>query len=112
MFTALQNFMDDSFRMMGAGVVRSIEIGKRHHVAFARGRSVALYVVYRGRESNRLEERIERLVREIEQAHGSLLTGWNGDVGKASPLRDRLAAEWKMPVTTPSAEPTRPRARV
>lgn len=97
MFTALQNFMDDSFRMMGAGAVKSIEMGKRHHIAFARGRWSLLYVVYRGRESNRLEARIEALVREIEAQYGDLLRTWNGDVAKVSQLRGRLATAWRMP---------------
>src|SRR5438128_12594696 len=57
MFTAIQNFMDDSFHSMGIGDVRSIEMGDRHHVAFGRGPRVLLYVVYSGRDATRVERR-------------------------------------------------------
>src|SRR5207302_656945 len=36
MFTAIQNFMDDSFHSMGIGDVRSTEMGDRHHAVFDR----------------------------------------------------------------------------
>src|SRR5207237_10636425 len=90
MFTAIQNFMDDSFHSMGIGDVRSIEMGDRHHVAFGRGHSVLLYVVYRGRESNRLERRVIRMVHNLEGRFASSLRDWDGDMAPTVTVRDHL----------------------
>ena len=96
MFTAIQNFMDDSFHSMGIGDVRSIEMGDRHHVAFGRGHSVLLYIVYRGRESNRLERRVIDFVHDLETRFSSILRGWNGDMDRIAPIREYLAREWEL----------------
>jgi len=96
MFTAIQNFMDDSFHSMGIGDVRSIEMGDRHHVAFGRGHSVLLYVVYRGRESNRLERRVIRMVHNLEGRFASILRDWDGDMDPIGTIRDHLAEEWDL----------------
>jgi hypothetical protein len=108
MFTAIQNFMDDSFHSMGIGDVRSIEMGDRHHVAFGRGHSVLLYVVYRGRESNRLERHVIRFVHDLEGRFASLLREWDGDMDRIVTIRDHLSEEWHMhprPVRSKSAGP-------
>ncbi len=97
MFTAFQNFMDDSFHSLGIGSVRSIELGDRHQVAFGRGHKVLLYVVYQGRESNRLERRVIRIVSEIEERFAPLLNDWDGDLDRLAGLRDLLVREWKVP---------------
>lgn len=99
MFTAIQSFMNDSFHVMGVGGVRSIEMGRRHHVAFGRGRWVLLYVVYSGRESNRLERRVEHVVQDLESQFAPLLESWRGDVDRASPVRDRLVEEFGLSPT-------------
>jgi len=96
MFTAIQNFMDDSFHSMGIGDVRSIEMGDRHHVAFGRGHALLFYVVYRGRESNHLEQRVIRFVHDVETRFASILRDWNGDMDRIVPIRDYLAREWNL----------------
>ena len=105
MFRAVQAFMDDSFATMGIGSVRSIEL-KGYHVAFGRGRSARLYVVYRGRESNRLEQRVEEVVREVDERFESTLKQWDGDVKRLAGLRDYLAGAWKIPLaaSAPTAD--------
>jgi hypothetical protein len=108
MFTAIQNFMNDSFHSMGIGDVRSIEMANRHHVAFGRGESVLLYIVYRGRESNHLERKVTELVDDIEVRFASVLHGWNGDMDRVGTLRDYLMKEWDLhPSQTPTV-PTEP----
>ncbi|MGI0148994.1 MAG: hypothetical protein ACREDF_05625 [Thermoplasmata archaeon] len=96
MFAAIQNFMDDSFHSMGIGDVRSIELATRHHVAFGRGRSVLLYIVYRGRESNHLERRVTQLVQDIEARFAPLLSAWDGDMDRVGTLRDYLMKVWDL----------------
>ncbi|HYY48611.1 MAG TPA: hypothetical protein VFA17_08000 [Thermoplasmata archaeon] len=104
MFTAIQNFMDDSFHSMGIGDVRSIEMGDRHHVAFGRGHAVLLYIVYRGRESNRLERRVIHMVGEIESRFGALVKGWGGDTDRVRPLQAYLMDEWDLHPRTARVE--------
>lgn len=106
MFTAIQNFMDDSFHDMGIGDVRSIEMGKRHHVAFGRGQWVLLYVVYSGRESNHLERRVEKVVQEIEVRFAPTLRDWNGDMDRVVLLRQFLEREWEVPHANPTSKRT------
>ncbi len=94
MFTAIQNFMDESFHEMGIGAVRSIELGDRHQVAFGKGKRVLLYVVYRGRESNQLERHVIHQVHTLEERFSDLLTKWDGDMKAAERVRDYLAQVW------------------
>jgi hypothetical protein len=96
MFTAIQNFMHDSFHSMGIGDVRSLEVGDRHHVAFGRGHALLLSVVYRGREWNRLERRVIQLVHDLEARFATLIRTWNGDIAALSPLRRYLESEWEL----------------
>src|SRR6266508_1002911 len=90
MFSAVQNFMDDSFHSLGIGSVRSIELGDRHQVAFGRGHRVLLYIVYRGRESNHLEDRVIRQVNDLEARFSSVLEDWDGEMDSVRGIRDYL----------------------
>jgi hypothetical protein len=96
MFAAIQNFMDDSFHSMGIGDVRSLEVGSNHHVAFGRGHSLLLYVVYRGREWNRLERRVIRSVHDLETRFATLVRAWDGNVEALRPLRRYLEHTWDL----------------
>ena len=106
MFDAVQAFMEDAFRDMHAGTVRSMEIGDRCHVAFGKGRWLLLYVMYRGHESNRLEDRVIRNVHELESQFAPLLRSWNGDMREVEPLKERLKAEWGVPEERETFNPT------
>ena len=97
MFDAIQAFMDDAFADMHAGTVRSMEVGPRCHVAFGKGKWLLLYVMYRGRESNRLEDRVIRNVHELEARFEPLLRRWNGDMKDVQPLKEVLKEEWGVP---------------
>jgi hypothetical protein len=117
MFTAIENFMDESFHEMGIGAVRSIELDDRHQLAFCRGKWVLLYVLYCGRESNQLERHVIHQVHTLEERFSALLKDWDGDMDTAEVLRDYLAQVWFFstdvssravvpppPVTTPESE--------
>ncbi len=108
MFSAIQGFMDDSFSKLHAGVVRSIEIGERCHVAFGKGHWVLLYILYRGRESNRLEDRVIRFVGEIESRFGPMLQAWRGDMKDVEPLKEYLKEAWDVPEESAAFLPTPP----
>jgi hypothetical protein len=88
--------MDDSFHSMGIGDVRSLELGDHHHVAFGLGHTLLLCVVYRGRESNRLERRVIRFVHDVEARFANLVRAWHGNVEELAPLREYLEREWDL----------------
>lgn len=108
MFTAIENFMDESFHEMGIGSVRSIELGDRHQVAFGRGKWLLLYVVYRGRESNQLERHVIHQVGELEHRFSKLLSDWDGDMDQAEVLRRYLIDAWffDRDLSTVALQPT------
>src|SRR5437879_12019260 len=56
MFTAIVSFMNQSFHSMGHADVRSIEL-EDYQVVFGRGHHILMFLLYHGRESNRLERR-------------------------------------------------------
>ncbi len=95
MFTAIDSFMNQSFHAMGHGGVRSIEL-EDYQVAFGRGQYTLMFLLYRGRESNRLERRVAREVREIEAQHASLLKAWEGDMDEILDLKRELEARWGL----------------
>ena len=95
MFTAVQSFMNESFRSMGSGAVRSIELAD-YHVVFGRSAHALLFVLYRGRESNRLERRVEAGVRELEERYGQVLREWAGEVSRTASVEQHLQAEWRL----------------
>ncbi len=106
MFDAIQAFMDDAFRNMHAGTVRSMEIGDRCHVAFGKGQWLLLYVMYRGRESNHLEDRVIRNVHELEATFAPVLKSWSGDMKDVEPIKELLKAEWGVPEEIDTFQPT------
>ena len=79
-----------------------MELGDRFHVAFGRGRWVLLYLVYRGRESNRLEERVIDQVHDLESRFAPILESWNGDMAALDGLEAHLAQTWDLPPRVPS----------
>lgn len=108
MFDAVQAFMDDAFHDMHAGTVRSMEIGNRCHVAFGKGHWLLLYVMYRGRESNHLEDRVIRNVHELEAQFEPLLRSWSGDMKDVEPIKALLKAEWGVPEELETFQPQSP----
>lgn len=108
MFDAIEAFMEDAFKDMHAGTVRSVEIGERCHVAFGKGQWLLLYVMYRGRESNRLEDRVIRNVHELESQFAPLLRSWSGDMSDVEPLKQVLKETWGVPEEQATFRPTGP----
>ncbi len=94
MFTAIEDFMDESFHEMGIGFVRSIELDDHHQVAFGKGKWLLLFVVYCGRESNQLERHVIHQVHELEERFADLLRDWDGNMDDAAVLREYLEEAW------------------
>jgi len=89
MFTAIQSFMNESFHSMGVGDVKSIEMAD-HRVALARGESILLVVLYRGRAAGHIQNQANEAVRETEKRFGHVLRDWNGDMSRIDGVRQLL----------------------
>src|SRR5437899_12476118 len=89
MFSAIVDFMNLSFHSMGHGDVRSIEL-EDYQVVFGRGDHVLMFLLYHGRESNRLERRVARDGKDLERHHASGLGNGGGDTDRLVEVkRDR-----------------------
>src|SRR5437016_8364382 len=95
MFSAIVDFMNQSFRSMVHGDVRSIEL-EDYQVVFGRGHHVLMFLLYRGRESNRLERRVARDVKELERHHAAVLGNWDGDTDRLVGVRQELERLWRL----------------
>jgi len=95
MFTAIVDFMNQSFHSMGHADVRSIEL-EDYQVVFGRGRHILMFLLYHGWESNRLERRVAREVRELERRHASVLENWDGDTDRLVGVRQELERLWRL----------------
>ncbi|MFA5896617.1 MAG: DNRLRE domain-containing protein [Thermoplasmata archaeon] len=80
MFTAIENFMDESFRSMGVGQLKGLELAD-HRVALVRGTDASLVVLYRGAAAGHVEKRAREAIQDIERRYGHILKDWNGDMG-------------------------------
>ncbi len=95
MFSAIVDFMNQSFHSMGHGDVRSIEL-EDYQVVFGRGHHVLMFLLYHGRESNRLERRVARDVKDLERRHEAVLGNWDGDMDRLVEVRRDLAGLWRL----------------
>jgi len=95
MFTAIVSFMNQSFNSMGRGDVRSIEL-EDYQVVFGRGHHVLMFLLYHGRESNRLERRVARDVKDLEHHHSAVLGHWDGDTDRLVGVKRDLERLWRL----------------
>ncbi len=93
MFSAIQSFVNESFHSMGVGELKSIELAD-HHMAVARGQYVVLIVLYSGRQSGRMERRVNEVVMDIEKRFEPVLSDWNGDVDRLVGVKRLLEQLW------------------
>ena len=95
MFTAIVDFMNQSFHSMGHGDVRSIEL-EDYQVVFSRGRHILMFLLYHGWESNRLERRVARDVKDLERRHSAVLGNWDGDTDRLVEVKQDLERVWRL----------------
>jgi len=107
MVNTVQTFLNESFRSMGIGDVRSIELAD-YNLTFGRGQHSLLFVLYRGRESARLERRAQDDVRAIEARFAQVLKDGRRDASGIVGMRRYLELEWAMQPADerPTASPT------
>ncbi len=80
MFTAIENFMDESFHSMGVGQLKALELAD-HRMVLVRGTDISLAVLYQGAAAGHVENRAREVIRDVERRYGHLLKDWTGEMG-------------------------------
>lgn len=92
MLVAIQEFVRDSFR--SEATLDEFAFGGRH-AAIVRGKDVVLAAILSRGDVRYLLSQLEAAVKDIEEAHGSLLANWDGRIGRldrAGPVITTLLA--------------------
>jgi len=93
MFTAVQDFIEDSFSTSDsserAWSLKKMEFGN-NNILIERGKYTYLAVVFSGRSGTKLIHRIKTLVSDIEKRHENILKDWDGDLQNFSELKIEL----------------------
>jgi hypothetical protein len=87
MFTAIQDFVKESFKDITSFTLRKIEFGDKS-VLIEKGRNVYLAVILHGHASKKVAAKMQRAVDEIESKFGQHLKGWDGDLEKLRGVND------------------------
>ncbi len=77
MFTAVQQFIKDSFREMESGGLNRMDFGERK-ILIEHGHNCFLTAILVGGEPRYLPLYMVEILREVEQKYGSVLDGWRG----------------------------------
>jgi len=93
MFTAVQNFVRDSFSGGVDEAVRSLEFGDRK-VLVERGRHHYVAVVFHGKETSKIAARLRALSKQIDDQFGAALENWDGDLDAVRGISTLLAQIW------------------
>jgi len=91
----VREFMDHSLQHPGRETGRSNKFPDLH-VAFGSGQYTRLFVLYRGRESNRIGRRVERAIREIEKRYGRALKDGGGRLDQIADVNRDLERQWGL----------------
>lgn len=106
MFTAVQEFVRDSFQAGEMGL-KKLEIGDKS-VMIEKGKSVYLALIYTGWPPKDVFQRISMLLSDVEERYGSKIERWNG-TKKALPgvdemLQNYMAREYEPGAWQPEEE--------
>ena len=106
MFTAVQEFVRDSFQAGELGL-KKLEIGDKN-VMIEKGKSVYLALIYSGWPPKDVFQRLSMLLSDVEERYGSKIERWNG-TKKALPgvdgmLQDYMAKEYEPGAWQPEEE--------
>jgi len=88
MFTAVQEFVRDSFQAGEEGL-KKLEIGDKN-VMIEKGKSVYLAMIYTGWPSKDVFASITMLIRDIEERYGERIAHWNGTMKTVKGVEEML----------------------
>lgn len=89
MFTAIQDFVRDSFRYQDDRQLKGFSFGEMR-AEVSRGDLTFLAVMYRGSAGVAFRRRIRRIREAIEMSHGAFLRNWDGDRSSTEDLSGML----------------------
>ncbi len=89
MFTAVQEFISDSFELGENKEVKGLNIGD-YTVEIQRGVFIYVALVFKGTATPRLRARLQAVVRDIEAEYHDTLSNWTGNMDLVKGLRDRV----------------------
>ncbi|OGS52233.1 MAG: hypothetical protein A3K75_00770 [Euryarchaeota archaeon RBG_13_61_15] len=87
MFTAIQDFVKESFKDITSFTLRKLEFGEKS-VLIEKGEHVYLAVILHGHASRKVAARMQRIVDDIESRYGQHLKSWDGDFEKLRGIND------------------------
>ncbi len=99
MFTAVQEFIKDSFSGSASGepvgsgedyVLKEMKIGDNKNILIERGKYVYLAVIFSGRGANKLRSRIKNTLNSIETQYELPFKTWVGDMDKIAGVENLL----------------------
>ncbi len=96
MFTAVQEFIRDSFATPGTPggegdhILKEMKIGEHNNILIERGKYIYLAVIFRGRGGGKLRSRVRNILNSIETQYESAFTRWVGDMDKIAGVEKYL----------------------
>jgi hypothetical protein len=94
MFTAVQEFIKDSFSTGGAGsddhILREMKIGAHKNILIERGKYIYLAVIFSGRGAGKLRTRVRGILENVETKYEHAFRSWVGDMDKISGVENLL----------------------
>lgn len=100
MFTAVQEFVRDSFQKGEVGL-KKLEIGDKN-VMIEKGRSAYLALIYSGYPQKEVFDMLPVLLRDIEERYKEKLERWNGTM-KAVPGIEKMLQEYMASAFKPGS---------
>ncbi len=100
MFTAIQEFIKESFSRGGTRELERMKLGDRS-VEIRRGENLYLAVIYSGKFAPGLANAMGRLVDRLERTYGDQLRDWSGMMEPVAGIKDEvkvLFPRWRGPL--------------
>jgi hypothetical protein len=89
MFTAVQDFIEDSFsdgkKTHDDWSLRKMEFGG-NNILIERGENIFLAVIFTGTAGTKLVNHVKQIIKDIEGEYGPVLDEWNGDLSEFEEL--------------------------
>jgi hypothetical protein len=97
MFTAVQEFIKDSFSTPGKSgngvenhVLREMKIGDNNNILIERGKYAYLAVIFSGRGANKLRNKVKTILHLIETKYERPFKTWVGDMDRIAGVNELL----------------------
>jgi hypothetical protein len=96
MFTAVQEFIKDSFSTPGTAsggddhILKEMKIGENNNILIERGKYVYLAVIFSGRGAGKLRNKGNGILNAVEKKYQSAFSPWVGDMDKISGVENQL----------------------